>query len=331
MTEPHPLTFEPILLPKAWGGRNLAALGKRLPPDEAVGESWELADLDATSPGGAGGGAVHSGIAAGPLVGRSIREAVAAWGPALLGSLGTLPGGGFPLLVKFLDAEEDLSVQVHPTPEYVREHPGTAVKTETWYVLHARPDAVMYAGLAPGIDGETFAREARAGRVVEHLRTIPARVGDCLHLPTGTIHALGRGVTVAEFQVPSDTTFRIWDWPDRYDRPGRDLHVDEALRCARIDVRPDTTRVAADATHDRLADAGAYDLWELRVDPGGVAAHPEDRGRCTVLVVVEGALEWDGPGSPAPVGSTVLVPPAWAARIRAGERSRVLAVGFPGA
>ena len=129
-TEAYPLVFHPVVLEKVWGGRRLGALGKVLPNAAAMyGESWEIADLDSTSSGGAGGHGVRSVIANGALAGRSIREAIDAWGDALI-SRHSMIQSAFPLLIKFLDAREDLSVQVHPSPEYAAAHADAHLKPE---------------------------------------------------------------------------------------------------------------------------------------------------------------------------------------------------------
>jgi hypothetical protein len=129
--------FEPILLEKVWGGRRLERYGKKLPPGKLIGESWEVADLPATSESGAGGGPARSVIANGALAGRTLHDALELWGEGLLGPKPPWPGGAYPLLVKFLDARENLSVQVHPSPAYAAAHPGAHLKTECWYVLQA--------------------------------------------------------------------------------------------------------------------------------------------------------------------------------------------------
>ena len=335
MVDPYPLTFRPVLLRKTWGGHRLVRFGKALEGGAPLGESWELTDLDQTSSDGAGGGAARSEIANGPLAGRTLREAIDVLGAGLLGALAPTEVGAFPLLLKFLDADQELSVQVHPTPEYAAAHPEAVLKTETWYVIDAVPGAVLYKGLRDGVTLELFAAEARAGRVVECLEAVPARPGDCHHLPSGTVHALGGGIAVVEVQTPSDTTFRLWDWPDRYDRPGRALHVDRALRSCLPGRAPATTRLADRAGHGLLVDAGAYDLWEFRLEPGESCIHPSGGASCVVLVVIEGAIgtpNGDG-GSDREIGpgGTLLVPPACARQVRARTAARVLAVGFPGA
>ncbi|MBY0312329.1 MAG: class I mannose-6-phosphate isomerase [Phycisphaerales bacterium] len=234
---PHPIVFTPEILEKVWGGRALEKLGKTLPnPSAKYGESWELADMDTTSASGAGGGAVRSVIAAGPLKGKSIRDAINLWGDALLPKSLRSPTGGFPLLIKFLDARENLSVQVHPSPEYARAHPGAHLKTECWCILAADPGASIYVGIRPGVSRERFEAAAHAGSpdIVEMLNRVPAIPGACHNLPSGTVHALGAGVLVAEVQTPSDTTFRLYDWG----RVGRELHIEPALACSSFDPAP---------------------------------------------------------------------------------------------
>ena len=217
----YPLRFHPILKPKVWGGRRLERFGKSIPPGEKIGESWELADLPDSVDGG------QSVVSNGPLAGLSLREAIAKQPREMMGSAKLASGGGFPLLIKFLDAEENLSVQVHPDAEYARTHPAAHLKSEAWVVMDAAPGAVIYIGLKSGVSRIQFEQHIRAGTVAEDLVAVPAKPGDCHYLPSGTVHALGAGVLVAEIQTPSDTTFRVYDWG----RTGRSLHVDEALQC----------------------------------------------------------------------------------------------------
>jgi mannose-6-phosphate isomerase len=336
MIEPYPLMFRPVLLAKTWGGHRLSRFGKELPDGERLGESWELADLDVTSSDGAGGGAVRSEIADGPLAGRTLRQAVETLGPGLLGSLRPTATGAFPLLVKFLDADEELSVQVHPTPEYASAHPDAALKNETWYVIDAAPGAVLYKGLRDGVTLAAFESEIRAGRVVECLEPVPARVGDCHHLPSGTVHALGAGIAVVEVQTPSDTTFRLWDWPDRYARPGRRLHVDRALRSCLVGPAPPTARLDGASRRGLLADAGDYDLWECHLEPGETCVPPSSGNACAIVIVLEGEVARFPGGNEAREGElgpgrTLLVPPGCAEDVRAKTAARVLVVGFPDA
>jgi mannose-6-phosphate isomerase len=227
---PYPLVFLPLIKPKVWGGRTLERLGKALPAGELIGESWEIADLPTSIPGG------RSTIANGELAGQTLHDALrhASW------IMGDAPReratGGFPLLIKYLDARQNLSVQVHPSPEYAAKHPEAHLKSEAWVVVDAEPGAVIYKGLRPGVTRETFAQHIRSGAVVDDLVAVPVHAGDCHYLPSGTCHALGGGIVVAEVQTPSDTTFRVYDWGRT--GAGRELHIAQALECIDFSGRP---------------------------------------------------------------------------------------------
>jgi mannose-6-phosphate isomerase len=206
-----------------WGGRQLAeVLGKALPAEGPHGESWEVSDHASH----------HSVIAGGPWDGRTLREVMREERRALLGDTAG-EYETFPWLVKFLDASDWLSVQVHPPEEHVGHlWPGENSKTEAWFVLAAAPQGRVYAGLRPGVDRTGLLEALRAGRVGECLHEFRPRPGDCVFLPAGTVHAVGGGVLMAEVQQTSDATFRLFDWnrvcPDG--RP-RQLHVEQALAC----------------------------------------------------------------------------------------------------
>jgi mannose-6-phosphate isomerase len=272
MPDPCPLPLEPILMPKVWGGRRLASLGKRLPEGANIGESWELADLGATSASGGGGDAARSTVADGPMKGRTLHDALAAWGADLLGDAKPTNAGGFPLLVKYLDAREHLSVQVHPSPAFAAAHPDAHLKTESWLIVDAEPAAELFIGFKPGVTRDDLGDAIRAGTVPSLMRSRPAVPGDCHTLPSGTVHALGAGVLVAEVQTPSDTTFRVYDWTREYDRPERELHIDQALACADFGEPP--SPVTPDADRSVVARTEYYAMESVRasckaVDIGG--------------------------------------------------------------
>lgn len=294
---PYPLLFEPILKEKVWGGRRLEGLGKRLPTGVLVGESWELADLGHTAASGGGGGAARSVIANGLLAGKTIADAREAWGGAagggLLGSIKPAPGGGFPLLVKYLDAREHLSVQVHPSMAYCRTHPEAHLKTECWYVLDAEPGSVIFKGVRPGVSVADFRAALSKGEgecVVDLLERVPAIAGECHNLPSGTVHALGAGVLVAEVQTPSDTTFRVYDWAKEYGRKGRELHVEPSLACIQFERARDATRLPPGATRASHVSTGYFDIEELRLTPGTPFALGIDKAepRPQVLMLLNG-------------------------------------------
>lgn len=231
----YPLKFQPIYKEKVWGGRTIEKLGRRLPgadkqPPTPIGESWEIVDLAQTSPSGGGGHAERSIISNGPLKGKSLHEAITLYGESLLGRLALSEHGEFPLLVKFLDAKENLSVQVHPSAEYAAKHKDAFLKSEAWYIVDADPGATIYKGIQRGTAPEAFRKAVESGdrAAVEALMIrVPVKAGDCHYLPSGTCHALGAGVLVAEVQTPSDTTYRVYDWG----RKGRELHLNQAMQC----------------------------------------------------------------------------------------------------
>ena len=229
----YPLHLKPIYKEKVWGGRKLqSALGRSLPGDAQarIGEAWELADLSTTSVSGGGGGAERSVVANGPLAGRTVHELMQMYGPQLLGNLSPTPAGDFPILLKYLDASENLSVQVHPSPDYCRTHPQAHLKSEAWYIVAAEPGAKIYKGLKSGTEPQAFRRAITGGEtqaVLDMMIGVPVKPGDLHYLPSGTCHAVGAGLLVAEVQTPSDTTFRVFDWG----RTGRELHIEQALQC----------------------------------------------------------------------------------------------------
>lgn len=215
----YPLVFQPIFKERVWGGRTLAELyGKPLPPGKRIGESWEITDR----PEGV------SVILNGPLAGHDLHRLLEERREELLGEARS-QNGRFPLLVKLLDARDILSLQVHP-PAAKAAALGGEPKTEMWYVARAEPEAVIMAGVKPGITPERFAEMIQAGTAAEAVWRLPVRAGDALFLPSGRMHALGAGLVVFEIQQNSDTTYRVFDW-NRVGLDGRprELHIPQAL------------------------------------------------------------------------------------------------------
>jgi len=215
----YPFTFQPLFKERVWGGRALARLySKPLPPAVPVGESWELSDR----PGDV------SVIANGPLAGRDLRWLMEQHGEEVLGRVPAATER-FPLLVKLLDANEVLSLQVHP-PVAQAAALGGEPKTELWHVLQARPGARLFAGLKRGVTRTRFEACLRDGTVASCVHSLPVQAGDTLFLPAGRLHALGEGIVVCEIQQNSDTTYRVFDW-NRVGLDGRPrpLHMAESL------------------------------------------------------------------------------------------------------
>lgn len=215
----YPLTFQPIYKERVWGGRRLAELyGKHLPDSVPIGESWEITDR----PEGV------SVITNGPLAGKDLRWLMEQHAAELLGPAQT-QHGRFPLLVKLLDAQDDLSLQVHP-PAHKAAELGGEPKTEMWYITHATPTAQIYVGLKQGVTREEFARKVQDGTVADCFHRHNIKAGDAMFLPSGRVHALGAGSVLFEIQQNSDTTYRVFDW-NRVGLDGkpRDLHLAQAM------------------------------------------------------------------------------------------------------
>lgn len=333
-----PLRFQPILKPRAWGGDHFDRPAGALDADQSIGESWTLADLPASVADG------RSLVESGPLAGHSLHDLVESNPDAVLGTAAPTVAGGFPLLVKILDAAKNLSVQVHPTPRYVEDHPDAAVKTESWFVLEAGPDAFIYRGLRPGADADSLRRAIASGDgILDLLVKIPVAAGDCIHLPSGTCHALGADVRVIEVQTASDTTFRVWDW-GRND-PDRPLHLDAAMACitpgdspssptasAPLTRRSETPAVEAHGVRRRrLCTAGEFTIDHLDLDAG---THAVTIGSTPVILVgLEGDLsvvDAEDRRTRLVPEDTVLLPASCdAPRIECESPGRVLQVEIP--
>jgi len=213
----YPLKFKPLYKDYIWGGRNLEILGKTLPDNGIVAESWEVSCHKNGS----------SIIANGEFEGLSLPDLVERLGRELMGS--SLPHEDidkFPLLIKFIDAENNLSVQVHPDDAYAKSREnGEYGKNEMWYIISAKPGAKIVYDIVPGITREMFAAAVFENRVESCLKSVEVFPGDAINIPAGLVHAIGKGILLAEVQQNSDTTYRVYD----YGRVGRQLHIEKAL------------------------------------------------------------------------------------------------------
>lgn len=217
----YPLQFQPEFKERVWGGRALEQFGFELPPGRPIGEGWMIGD----HPNGT------TRVLNGELIGLGLDQVREEHGKEWFGAKGfSEKNGRFPLLLKLLDCQDDLSIQVHPNDEYDRLPAGELGKTEMWYILAAKPDAKIIYGLEPGVTRESMHAAIREGRIMDCLQELPVAAGDSFYIPAGTVHALCSGVLVAEIQQNSDTTYRLYD----YDRPGldgkpRELHIEDSL------------------------------------------------------------------------------------------------------
>ena len=224
----YPLRFSPILKPILWGGEKICAF-KGLPAGgDNIGESWEISDVRGS----------ESQVSDGPLKGQTLQQIIETYQELFMGEkIYQRFGNQFPLLVKFIDAKQDLSIQVHPTDELARKRHQTNGKTEMWYVIEARHGAVISTGFNYPYNRQDVERHMAEHRLPELLNREKPEVGDVFFLPAGRVHAIGAGTFLVEIQQNSDVTYRLWDY-DRTDKDGRkrELHTEYALDA--IDYRP---------------------------------------------------------------------------------------------
>ncbi len=229
MIRPYPLRFRPLLKQTLWGGRLLGErLGKTIGNEADYAESWEIVDHDENQ------SVVESGELAGMTLHRLLTESPE-W---LLGT--SVKIARFPLLLKYLDCNRVLSVQVHPDDAYAANMSTPDLgKTEAWYIVESKPGSLVYAGLKSGVTRSDFREAIEQKRADDVLHTYHPSTGDCLFIPAGTVHALGEGLLVAEIQQSSDTTFRLFDW-NRVDASGepRTLHINQGLEVTDFDRGP---------------------------------------------------------------------------------------------
>ena len=348
--KPYPFKLVPQYLSKVWGGRRFEQLGRVLPVPatsnsatetqaalEGIGESWELADLASTAPSGGGGDAAQSVISNGPMEGKTLHDAVDQFGSELLGRVQLSESGQFPLLVKYLDAKENLSVQVHPNAAYAAKHPDAHLKSEAWYIIDANPGSLIYKGIQPGVTPQQF-RDAIESNDADHvlalLIAVPARVGDCHYLPSGTCHALGAGVLVAEVQTPSDTTFRVFDWG----RTNRELHIEQAIEC--IDFGPPQVAENEKRSHiagmfttiSSLVNCEHFKIEKVRMLESYAQEIPYDQPTIWMIQKGSGEIETGNDNDPVDfkTGDTLLIPAASKdAQVKLHEDTVWLEIAFP--
>jgi mannose-6-phosphate isomerase len=300
-TSLYPLRFQPILRRYIWGGRRLgSSLGKPITPGNDCAESWEICDH----------GQDQSVVEFGPLAGTTLGRLVGERGGELLGR--HHPQRRFPLLLKFLDAAQTLSVQVHPNDaQAAKLNPPDLGKTEALVVIEAEPGSVIYAGLKAGVDRDGLAAAIREGRCQDCLHAFQPAAGDCILVPAGVVHAYGAGLMVAEIQESSDVTYRLFDWnrlgPDGKPRP---LHVQQGLEVVDFGygpVGPQQPRPAERPEVSGLVECEKF-CWDRVTFEAPLSLGGDNR--CHIVAVLEGAMRIEGDPSYALLarGGTALLP-----------------------
>ena len=309
----YPFKFDPIYKERIWGGRKLCEVFDReTPPGRRIGESWELADLPHDK----------SMILNGELAGETLESAIRKYPEEITGNKSFATP--FPLLVKILDCGEVLSVQVHPDKQTCKRMGKGDFKTECWYIIQARPGAVIYKGLKKNTTREKFERAIKEGTVDKLLKKVKVKVGECHYLPAGTPHAIGAGLLIAEIQTPSDTTYRVFDW-NRVDEKGRPrpLHIEDALESIHFDSSNDNLSVT---TIGRLVDSEYF-----KVDKGHQARNCESlisRGRMKTIMILNGFGTIAGNSGIVEfkAGNTMLLPAAYEGAMRFSAETEYLTV-----
>lgn len=300
MSALYPLRFEPLFRRYVWGGRKLRTLLNKPIGDENCAESWEIVDR----PGD------QSRVSAGPLAGKTLSEIVRDHGPELFGQ--HYPQTQFPLLLKFLDCEKTLSVQVHPNDEQAAKFdPPDLGKTEAWVVMSAEPDSLIYAGLKRGFDRAALERELQRGTCHLCLHHFEPRPNDCIFIESGTVHALGAGLVMLEIQQNSDATLRLSDWnrvgPDGKPRP---LHIEQGLEVIdyqRGPVEPQVPQPTERRHVSRLVECDKFvlDRWQF-MEPVRIGGD----NRFHIIAVLHGAVDVIGDPTSQTLheGGTLLLP-----------------------
>lgn len=298
----YPLKFTPVYKDYVWGGRGLEKLGRTL-PEGIVAESWEIS--------------CHKNgvsiVSNGALAGTDLPGLIGRYGRELVGNaLSDRDVEKFPLLIKLIDADKNLSVQVHPDDGYARTHEnGEYGKNEMWYIIAAKPGSKLVYDVKPGTTRESFAQAVKQGRVEECLRSIEVSPGDAVYIPAGLVHAIGQGILLAEVQQNSDTTYRVYD----YGRTDRQLHIEKALEV--IDFNPAGRKEKYRGLKIDLGGGSskafvvacryfAVEAWEIN-GPVNTLASGE---KFHIYTFTEGAgtISWDGGTETVKAGESLLIP-----------------------
>ena len=285
--------FKTILKPTVWGGNRLTEFKHMPAASEPMGESWEISAVEG----------MESVVADGPEAGLTLPQIIERHGTALLGDrVAATYGGKFPLLIKFIDARSDLSVQVHPDDEAARRLHGPEAmgKTEMWYVVDAAPGATLRAGLTEGSTRQAYLEVEGTAGLENMLSLYNVKPGDVFFLPAGRVHSIGAGCLIAEIQQTSDITYRIYD----FGRP-RQLHIAEAREAIDFDTILPDYRTAYDPADPStpIVECPYFTTRHIHTSEPTVIAPAE--GSFTVVMVLEGSATIDGVDAPA--GTTLLI------------------------
>ena len=318
----YPLRFAPVFKYRIWGGDKLRNLLAKNCPADSIGESWEISDV----PGD------ETLVAEGPLQGKTLRELIATFGADLMGQpVIDRFGAEFPLLIKFIDAQTPLSIQVHPSDEVAKAKDQSFGKNEMWYVMQADAEASLLVGFDQELTPEAFKKRIETNQVLEVMHREEVAEGDTYYIPTGRVHAIGAGVLLAEIQQTSDVTYRIYDYDRVEPSTGkkRALHIDEAMEVIDFKVY-DTYKTSYQLSENQqslLVESPYFktSMWSVS---GTVSLDLSQNDSFTLLIGVggEASVETDEGSYSISCGETLLLPAVIDRAQLVGDRAKVLAV-----
>lgn len=310
----EPITFTPLYMERVWGGRELERVyGRTLPdPSKPFGEAWEIVDREKE----------QSIVENGPFAGSTLHDLWTNHRSEIFGE-GFHSHPRFPILIKVLDARDDLSIQVHP-PVHLADSLGGEPKTEMWFIADCDPGAKLYVGLKKGVSRNEFEQSITDGTVADKVHAVTPKAGDSIFIASGRLHAIGAGFLIHEIQQNSDTTYRVFDWNRQgLDGKPRELHVGESL--ASIDFN-DFEPSMDQPVGDNLASCDYFKTDRKSLAAGATIASPRS-DQFSILSVVSGTLASEG-GRTFEIGKFLLLPKG-AAPLKATEESVILQITLP--
>jgi len=319
------LKFKPILKDKIWGGEKLATLLHKETNRTDIGESWEISDVEGDT----------SVVVNGALAGTNLKELIATYKGALVGEhVYKHFGEKFPLLIKFIDAKEALSIQLHPNDTLAQQRHNSFGKTEMWYVMQADPQANLIVGFQKDVSPEEYMHHLAHKTLTEILNIDEVNKGDVYFIPTGRVHAIGAGVLLAEIQQTSDITYRVYDW-DRQDDQGnyRDLHTEEAIDAIDYTAQ-ESYKTAYTSQPNTVSEIVSCPYFSTSVLPieGTITVDHSAKDSFVIYMCVAGeaSIQYNGQTETIAMGETILVPASInSLEISASSASELLEVCVP--
>ena len=297
------IKFEPILKDKIWGGEKLASLLNKQSKRKDIGESWEISDIEGDT----------SMVINGHLKGKDLKELISEFKSDLVGEkVYTHFGGKFPLLIKFIDAKEALSIQLHPNDTLAKERHNSFGKTEMWYVMQADKNANLIVGFQKEVSSEDYIKHLETKSLLDILNVDEVQKGDVYFIPTGRVHAIGAGVLLAEIQQTSDVTYRIYDW-DRPNPDGtfRDLHTEEAIDAIDYSAK-DSYKTEYSKKENASSEIVSCQYFTTNVLPikGEISINHQEKDSFVIYMCVEGnvTFQYENQTEKLKTGETILVP-----------------------